>query len=102
MMTTDITDNDKMLLFLNLLAELNEHMKVNQMKEQIKQFGIAAEIFEEALVPFEPKMLANFSKRIKEDGSNKLHDAISETIGQLVWHIVDKIEDQPQQQQLFE
>ena len=51
------------------------------MKEQIKQFGIAAEIFEEALVPFVPKMMANFSKRIKEDGSNKLHDAISETVG---------------------
>jgi len=29
LMTTDITDNDKMLLFLNLLAEINEHMKVN-------------------------------------------------------------------------
>ena len=44
-------------------------------------FGIASEIFEESLVPFVPKLLSNFSKRIKEDGTNRLHGPISETIG---------------------
>ena len=51
------------------------------MKEQIKQFGVASEIFEDALVPYVPKMMINFQKRIKEEGSTRLHVAISETIG---------------------
>jgi hypothetical protein len=72
------------------------------MKEQIKQFGVAAEIFEDALVPYVPKMMSNFQKRIKEEGSSRLHVAISETIGQLVWNIVDKLEDREQKMQLFE
>mmetsp|Transcript_1212 Transcript_1212/g.1376 ORF Transcript_1212/g.1376 Transcript_1212/m.1376 type:complete len:82 (+) Transcript_1212:573-818(+) len=36
LMTNDITENDRMNLFLSSLANINEHMKVNQMKEQIK------------------------------------------------------------------
>ena len=43
--------------------------------------GTASEIFEESLVPFVPRILANFSKRIKEDGTTRLHIPISETIG---------------------
>jgi hypothetical protein len=35
-MTTDITDNEKMVVFLTCLSEINEHMNLNQMKEQIK------------------------------------------------------------------
>jgi hypothetical protein len=72
------------------------------MKEQIKQFGVASEIFEDALVPYVPKMIASFQKRIKEEGSTRLHVAISETIGQLVWNIVDKVEDREQKMHLFE
>lgn len=34
-MTTDITDNERMTIFLNQLGELNEHMNLSQMKEQI-------------------------------------------------------------------
>lgn len=71
------------------------------MKEQIKQFGVAAEIFEDALVPFVPKMLFSFSKRIKEEGSNRLHLAMAETLGQMVWNIVDKTPDYEQQVELF-
>jgi hypothetical protein len=33
-------------------------MKPQQKKEQIKIFGLAAEIFEESLIPFIPKILA--------------------------------------------
>jgi hypothetical protein len=44
-------------------------------------------------VPFVPRILTNFQKKIKEEGSTRLHVAISETIGQLVWNIVDKIEE---------
>ena len=41
-----------MLLFLNILAESNDHMKLQQKKEYIKIFGLAAEIFEDALIPY--------------------------------------------------
>jgi hypothetical protein len=61
------------------------------MKEQIKQFGVAAEIFEDALVPFVSKVINSFQKRIKEEGSNRLHLAMAETLGQIVWNIIDKI-----------
>lgn len=60
LMTQDVTDNDHMNLFLNSLANFDEHMKLAQMKEQLKQFGVAAEIFEEALVPFVPRILLMF------------------------------------------
>ena len=92
-MTAEITDNERMNIFLTLLGEINEHMNLNQMKEQIRQFGVAAEIFEDALIPFIPKILQNFQKRIREEGSVRLHAAISETIGQLVWNIIDRFED---------
>lgn len=46
--------------------------------------------------------MSNFAKRIKEEGSPRLHGVISETIGQLVFNIVDKIEDPNQQDQAYE
>lgn len=96
LMKVEITDNDRMILFLSCLANIDEHMNISQMKEQIKQFGVAAEIFEDALVPFVPKMLFSFSKRLKEEGSNRLHLAMAETLGQMVWNIVDKTPDYEQ------
>lgn len=36
LMTTDITDNERMNMFLNQLAEINDHMNLGQMKEQFK------------------------------------------------------------------
>ena len=33
LMTTDITDNERMTTFLNSLTEINEHMSLPQMKE---------------------------------------------------------------------
>lgn len=92
-MTTDITDNERMSMFLGYLADVNDHMSLSQMKEQIKQFGIAAEIFEEALVPFLPKILHNFQKKIKEESAIKLHSVIGEAIGLIEWHVIGKIED---------
>jgi hypothetical protein len=38
--------------------------------------------------------MASLAKRIKEEGTNRLHTTISETIGQLTWNILDKIEDE--------
>ena len=81
MMKNDITDNDRMLMFLNKMTDFNEHTKVAQMKEQIKMFGAAAEIFEEAFVPFLNKILSQLMKQVKEDVTMRLHGAISDTLG---------------------
>ena len=88
-MMAEITDHEHMLLFLNMLAESNDHMKLQQKKEYIKVFGVAAEIFEEALIPYLPKILSTFSKRTTEQ-STELHQCIADTLGQVVLHIVDK------------
>ena len=93
LMKLDITDNDRMVIFLTSLANIDEHMNLNQMKEQIKQFGVSAEIFEDALVPFLSKILYFFHKRIKEEGSTRLHLVLGETLGQIVWNIIDKLPD---------
>jgi len=62
------------------------------MKEQIKVYGLAADTFEESLVPYLPKILGTLQKQLKEDASARLHTAISETVGQITLHIVDKLE----------
>lgn len=41
-----------MMTFLHMLAEENNHMKLQQKKEYVKIFGVAAEIFEDALIPY--------------------------------------------------
>ena len=51
-MTIEITDHEHMILFLTLVGESNDHMKPMQKKEYIKIFGLASEIFEEALIPY--------------------------------------------------
>lgn len=71
-MTIEITDHEHMLLFLSLLAETNDHMKLQQKREYLKIFGTAAEIFEEALIPYLPKILTTLSKRASEQ-STDLH-----------------------------
>ena len=55
-MTEHITNTERMNAFLFLLQEHNEHMKINHRRELLKIYGSAAEIFEEALVPFLPKI----------------------------------------------
>lgn len=65
-MTEHITNTDRMNAFLFMLQEHNEHMKPNQRKELVKLYGTAAEIFEEALVPFMPKILAYLQRKLKE------------------------------------
>jgi hypothetical protein len=54
-------------------------------------YGICAEIFEDDLVPFVGKILKNLDKLVKEEGCTRLHGAISETIGNMVFFIIDKI-----------
>jgi hypothetical protein len=63
-MTEHITNTDRMNAFLFMLQEHNEHMKPNQKKEIIKLYGVAAEIFEEALIPFMSKILAYLQRKM--------------------------------------
>lgn len=51
-MATEITEHEHMMTFLHMLAEENNHMKLQQKKEYVKIFGVAAEIFEDALIPY--------------------------------------------------
>ena len=65
-------------------------------------FGVAAEIFGEALVPYVPKILQALTKLIKEEATTRLHVAIAETVGNLVLQTVDKLITTAEQQDLFE
>jgi hypothetical protein len=66
LMMNDITDTDRMNTFLNAISDHNEHMKPVQKKEYIKLYGLAAEIFEESLIPFMQKVLNTLAKKLKE------------------------------------
>ena len=89
-MATEITDNDRMNSFISTVSDHHEHMKPNQRREQVKIYGLAAEIFEEALIPFIPKILAILSKKLKE-GANYMQEAIAETLGLMAYFIVTKV-----------
>lgn len=82
-MTEHITNTDRMNAFLLMLQEHNEHMRPNHRKELIRLYGAAAEIFEEALIPFMPKILAYLQRKLKENDT-LLHGVISESLGALV------------------
>lgn len=56
LMTEHVTNTDRMTTFLQMLSETNEHMKPHHKKELIKLYGQAAEIFEDALLIFLPKI----------------------------------------------
>jgi len=99
-MMNDITDTDRMNAFLNALADHNEHMKTQQKKEYIKIYGVAAEIFEESLIQFLPKILGNLQKKIKEE-TIQMHSAVSDTLGQLELNILDKVEDYSEKKELL-
>lgn len=76
LISSDITDNDKMNMFLQSLTNFSQYDQNLQRQEQIKVFGIAAEIFEEALVQFVPKILKQLQTCIKDDHNGKLNLAI--------------------------
>lgn len=80
LMTEHITNTDRMNAFITMAAEVNEHQKPNQKKEMIKLYGMAAEIFEESLIPFMPKILTYLQRKLK-DNDALLHVAISDSLG---------------------
>lgn len=96
-MATEITDNDRMNSFLSAVCDHHEHMKPQQRREQIKIYGLAAEIFEEALIPFLPKILGNLGKKLRE-AANHMQEAIAETLGLMVYFIINKVAAMAQHQ----
>lgn len=90
-MTEHITNTDRMNAFLLMVQEFNEHMRLNHKKELLKLYSSAAEIFEEALQPFMPKILSYLQKKLK-DGDPLLHQVISDSLGALVHHVLKKVE----------
>jgi hypothetical protein len=99
---TKTTDQDKMNYMIYKLTDFNAHMKVQQMKEQIKMYGVCAEVFEEDLIPFIPKIHKSLEKLMKEENTGRLHDAISEALGSMVYYIMDKLDPFSEQKDVFE
>ena len=92
-MMQEIREHEHMVIFMNKLAEANNHMKTQQKKQYILVYGKAAQVFEEALIPYCQKMLNILLKKAKDDGSSDLHQCISDTLGLITFHIVQKAED---------
>ena len=70
------------------------------MKEYIKIYGRAAQVFEESLIPYMGKILAILLKK-GQGGNSDLHGVISDTLGTTCFHIVQKGESFEQQLDLF-
>ena len=81
-----------MVLFINKVTQFNVHVSVQQMREQIKIYAYASQIFQEDIIDFLPRMLHNLNKIIKEEANNRLNTAIAETIGEIVQFIIGNIE----------
>ena len=94
-MMQEIREHEHMVIFFNKLSEVNNHMKPQQKKEYIKVYGKATQIFEEALQPYLQKMLNILLKKAKEEQPD-IHQVISDTIGLITFHIVQKAEDYEQ------
>ena len=66
-------------------------MTIGHKRQLIKLYGTAAEIFEDALIPFFSKIQGYLEKKLKE-GDVQLHLVISESCGQLVHSLFKKKE----------
>lgn len=93
LMTEHITNTDRMNAFWQHLSmeSSNSDNKLSHRKEVIRCYGSAAEIFEEAIMPFLQKIIAQLVKKIKEQDS-ALHVQISESIGQLIHFVLGNCE----------
>lgn len=89
LMMEHITNPDRMNVFLQCLNEEND-MKNTQRKEYIKLYALAAEIFEESLIPFIPKILSQISKWLK-DASSEIQQAYADSLGSIVHFVVSNL-----------
>ena len=61
-----------MVLVISYLSEPNDYNKTTTKKEYIKLFGLMAEIYEEKILDYFPRILNALNKRLK-DGDGVLH-----------------------------
>mmetsp|Transcript_42873 Transcript_42873/g.41205 ORF Transcript_42873/g.41205 Transcript_42873/m.41205 type:complete len:121 (+) Transcript_42873:4-366(+) len=65
-MSEQITDSERMNVFIAFISDINDQMKQSQKKEQIKLFGLLGEYFGEKVIPFLPKILQFYQKKFKD------------------------------------
>ena len=65
-MTDHVLNAERMNVVVYHLTEFNDTMKPFQRKELIRLLGSAAEVFEEKMAQFMPKVLTFYGKRIKD------------------------------------
>ena len=70
-------------LVLHLLSENDEHQKVGARRETLKVLGIMAEVFENKILEFFPKILSLVTKKLKENNP-QIHDSLSDAMGSVV------------------
>jgi hypothetical protein len=92
-MSNDIMNSQHMNVFLNTLMTFNVHHSTDQIREHIKILRVAAEVFEDSLATFIPKILTNLSKQILNDKNAKLQVVISDTIGLLVLNTIENLDE---------
>ena len=105
-MTEHVINTDRMNTFLAALSGLNNNISTqggsggtsqlitsekNRRKEMIKVYGEAAEIFEESLITFVPKIVQYFQKILKET-EQLYHVPVAQSLGKLIFCVVSKIE----------
>jgi len=83
LLANQVQDSDRIALTLNIIAENNEHQKPAMKKETLKIIGVMAEVFEERIIEFLPKILALATKKIK-DNDPQLHGPLSDSIGSVI------------------
>lgn len=92
LMVEHITNTDRMNTFLYHINEQTDHLGNTQKKEYIKVYGIAAEIFEESLIPFLPKVLGQIQTKLKENDQQEIHNAYAESIGMILHNVLKTVE----------
>ncbi len=78
-----VQDADRINLVLTLLSETGDHQKATGKRESMKVIGLMAEVFEDRLAPYLPKILNIMSKKLKENDP-QVHDTLSASLGNLV------------------
>ena len=85
-----ITDSERMNIFLQQVLDINEQSKLSQKKEQIKLIGLIGEYFGEKVIPFVPKILQFYQKKLK-DADPKLSITYADSIGMLYYHMLKSV-----------
>ena len=67
LLINQVLDPERMLMVLRLISETNEFQKSATKRELIRVIIILAQVFEEKLVDYLPKILSIMAKRIKEE-----------------------------------